>query len=152
MHIKLFLKEISISIYVFYVSNSSFGKALIAYMIVNCPINCVTVVAILNGVPNSFLALFISTTYVLHQFLCFIIIHILVVGLNGKLYKPVKRIIHLSLFDRKLAKFSRTKMKIHNYIMAFNTKKKYGITYGSIGLISMSSFAKVNCLLYTLKF
>ena len=101
-------------------------------------------VAILNGAPNSLISLLVCSVYAFHQFLGIFILHILVVNTNGKLFRPVKRIIHLSLHDRKLAKFSRTKMKIHNYIMAFHTKKKYGISYASFGLITMASFVKVN--------
>ncbi|KAI2804019.1 hypothetical protein BLOT_008160 [Blomia tropicalis] len=137
-----FLKHMNETMYLFSVANSSFGKAMFAYMIVNCPINCVIVVAILNGVPNSFISLFINSIYALHQFLCIFIIHIFIVNVNGKIHRPVKRITHLSVCDQKLTKFSRIKMKIHNYIMAFHTKKKYGITYASFGLISMSSFVK----------
>ncbi|KAI2799942.1 hypothetical protein BLOT_012153 [Blomia tropicalis] len=114
-----FLKHMSDTMIIFSVANLSLGKALFTYIIVNCPINCVVIVAILNGVPNS-----------------------LVVNLNAKIHRPVKRIIHLSICDRKLANFSRTKIKIHNYIMAFNTKKKYGITYASFGLMTMFSFVK----------
>ncbi|KAI2804017.1 hypothetical protein BLOT_008158, partial [Blomia tropicalis] len=67
------------------------------------------------------------------------------VNLNAKLHCPVKRVIHLSFHDRKLANFPRMNIKIHNYIMAYNTNKKYGITYASFGLITMSSFVKLFC-------
>ncbi|KAI2804024.1 hypothetical protein BLOT_008165, partial [Blomia tropicalis] len=81
-------------------------------------------------------------TYKFNNFVGIFIIHILIANVNEKLHCPVKRIIHLSVCDRKLAKFTRMKMKIHNYILAFHTKKKYGITYMSFGLISMFSFGK----------
>ena len=139
----LFLKHTSVTLYLFSVANSSFGKAMFSYLVVNCPINCVIVVAILIGVPNSPINLIIFSIYALQQFVCIFIIHIFIVNVNEKLHSPVKRVIHLSICDRKLAKFSRTKMKICNYIMAFHTKKRYGVTYMSFGLISVSSFGKV---------
>ena len=147
-----FLKHMGETIYLFSVANLSMGKALFAYIIVNCPINCVIVVAILKDTPNSLIASLISSAYALHQFVCIFMIHILVVNLNAKLHCPVKRVIHLSFHDRKLANFPRMNIKIHNYIMAYNTNKKYGITYASFGLITMSSFVKVNLFLYTLIF
>ena len=147
---RLFLQHISVTMYYFSVANSSFGKAMFAFMVVNCPMNCVVVVAILNGVPKSDFSLFLISIFALQQFVGIFIIHILIANVNEKLHCPVKRTIHLSVCDRKLAKFTRIKMKIHNYILAFHTKKKYGITYMSFGLISMFSFGKVKCFLLIL--
>ncbi|KAI2811551.1 hypothetical protein BLOT_002729 [Blomia tropicalis] len=137
-----FLKLINQTMIIFHVGNYSLGKALFVYMIVNGPISCMLIAALLNNNINSNISVIFSSLYAFHQFLGIFGIHVLVVTLNANLHRPVKRMIHLFVHDRKLTKISNLKLKIHNYNVAFHTKKKYGITYASFGLITMSSFFK----------
>ena len=143
-----FLKLINQAMNTFHVGNYSLGRALFVYVIVNGPISCMFMAALLNNNINSNISFIFSSLYAFHQFLGIFGIHVLVVTLNANLHRPVKRMIHLFVYDRKLKKISNLKLKIHNYNVAFHTKKKYGITYASFGLITMQSFFKVN---YNLK-
>ncbi|KAI2799943.1 hypothetical protein BLOT_012154 [Blomia tropicalis] len=59
-------------------------------------------------------------------------------------YVALSALTFLQIFIIAIAKISRLKLKIHNYNVAFHTKKKYGITYASFGLITMSSFFKIS--------
>ena len=140
-----FLKLISETMANFRVGNYSLGMGLFAYMIVNGPISCVFMAALLNSKMNSMVSFTFNLIYAIHQLVGIFGVHVLIVTLNANLHRPVKRTIHLSIHDRKLAKMSRLKLKIHNYNAAFHTKKKYGISYASFGLITMSSFLKVSC-------
>ena len=139
-----FLKLINQSMQIFHVGNYSLGMTLFVYVIVNGPISCLLMAALLNNNTKFNISFTFVLLYAFHQLLGIFGIHVLVVTLNKNLHRPVKRMIHLSIHDRKLTKISRLKMKIHNYNVAFHTKKKYGITYASFGLITMSSFFKVS--------
>lgn len=35
-------------------------------------------------------------------------------------------------------------LRLHNYIVKFHTKRRYGITYSTYGLISVKTFVKVS--------
>ncbi|KAI2804968.1 hypothetical protein BLOT_003957 [Blomia tropicalis] len=137
-----FLTLISETIANFRVGNYSLGRALFAFMIVNGPISCMLMAALLNNNFDSMVFFTFNLIYAIQQLPCLFGVHVLIVTLNANLHRPVKRMIHLSIHDRKLVKMSRLKLKIHNYNVAFHTKKKYGISYASFGLITMSSFLK----------
>ncbi|KAI2797979.1 hypothetical protein BLOT_013890 [Blomia tropicalis] len=111
-------------------------------MVINSPISCVLLIVLLNNQNISIIAKFFILPFVFHQVNCIFGIHVFVADANSKIHSPVKRMIHLYINDRKFTNLNELKFKVHNYIMAFHTKKKYGITYGWIGLITMSSFVK----------
>lgn len=119
------------------------GDSVFVYSVINFPLNCVFVIAIMSGVIETMYVFFIAV-FALSQITCIFFIHLLIVSMNKSIHKPIKRVIHQSIYDRRLWKFSILKLKIHNYIVAFNTNKKYGYTYGSFGLVSMLSFSKVS--------
>ncbi|KAI2799945.1 hypothetical protein BLOT_012156 [Blomia tropicalis] len=137
-----FLKLISETIANFRVGNYSLGRALFAFMVVNGPISCMLMASLLNNNFDSMVFFTFNLIFAIQQLPCLFGVHVLIVTLNANLHRPVKRMIHLSIHDRKLAKMSTLKLKIHNYNAAFHTKKKYGISYASFGLITMSSFLK----------
>ena len=141
-----FIQHMSESLQYISVANSTYGRGLFFYLVTNCPLSCIFVVVMFDDTLNSMIS-FLILLYVLNQFIGLFGIHILVVTLNANIHKTSKRMIHLSIHDRKFFKFSRMKLKVHNYNVAFHTSKKYGITYSSFGLISFSSFAKVSIVI-----
>ena len=139
---KLFIHSFIYELRLMAIWNTSFSNALLVFLIINSPLNGSFVVIILKSGINSTVSILLLM-FVIQQFICIFGIHILVASLNEIIHQPVKRMIYLFIHDRKIEKKIRLKLIIHNYICAFHTKKRYGVTYGSFGLISMFSFAKV---------
>ena len=121
---KSFLKHIIHIMQLFPIGNYTFGKAFFVYMVINCPINCVLIIILLNNQIDSIITIFFILMFVLHQLNCIFGFHIFVANANSKIHSPIKRMIYLYFHDRKFSSFTRLKLKVHNYIMAFHTKKK----------------------------
>lgn len=129
--------------------NCLFSRALSAYLLVNCPLNCVLMAVLLFlPRPPSTEVKFFTIVFMIQQWVCTVAIHLQEAALNERLHRPSRRMLYLVAEDRLLLlnreNNLQLKVKIANYIAAFHVKQKYGITYFTGSLITMMSFAEVN--------
>lgn len=139
-----------------------FGKALVTLLIINCPGNALLTVTLISHTYFSLKPLDIEVQLsivmtMLMQFISFIVVHLLVASLNGRLkglaksyvsvmYNPIDKGTTKAVYD----KFTfATKAVIRNdlFYASYYNKKSYGFTYLDFGHVSMFTFVKY-CLLY----
>ena len=126
------------------VINGKFSTILFLYLLSSVPSNLVNVGSlILVNVQNRQLLPFFGQ--LAQQFLHIILFHLICSSLTTKIHQNSKRLIHFKT-NYKFKSF-HSEWKLMLYIEKFHTKKRYGLSYHNLGLISMHSFLKVSLLL-----
>ena len=126
--------------------NKFYGYLLVYYIIFIVPMNNFVVIGLFEGEFN------LLTGYFHFCVSCFAYLGIVVFHLVAAMYskhihkcvRPLLRLHHL--FREKKFQFKH-KLRLVLYIEKFNVVKRYGIKYGSYGLMSTASIFKVHFLL-----
>ena len=119
--------------------NPIYGEVFIVYLATNLPISALFVIDIILGVGGLFFRV-IVTFMIISQILDIFLIHFLIANRNSQLNFHSKQIQSLPFhynFNPNI------KFRLNLFIQTFHTKKKYGITYGRFGLITLFAFSKV---------
>ena len=123
---------------------------LLIYIIFTLPTNVLMILLIILGkiplIPFIFML-----SMLIPQMMCIFGFHLASVMYSNKIHYCGKRLLCLSFVKRRLAigvvEWSnqiKAKIRVAFYIEKFHTSRKFGITYGSFGLISFSAFVKVS--------
>lgn len=121
--------------------NAVYGRALYATLLVGVPANAVLIqvlaiyqldlpIRLILTLAGSFAVIFIFG------------VHLKAAVVIKKIHQPAKRLIKLDIFwgaDHRRSKL-KIKLKLQRYIEQFHTVKKFTVTYGSYGSITVQSF------------
>ena len=123
-------------------SNKVYGMALVVYLLINCPINAYLLMTTLIGhIPR--IQLLAITPFFLQQTICIFIFHFIATIYTKKLHRPVKNIIHIYIHCLNPNEILMFRLRLSHYIETFHTKKRYGVTYGNYGLVTLAGITKV---------
>ena len=120
-------------------SNEYFGKVFLVFMAFNFPINCYLIIQLFSSFSITmkiiiFLLCWMQTTVIFA-------LHFIMAKLNSRL--RIKKFVSSYLSNRIFFNI-RANLRISLFIQAFYTKKRYGFTYGALGIVSLFSFTKVS--------
>lgn len=122
--------------------NKVYGSALVAFLIVNCPINAYLSMSALTGkIPH--IHLLLVGPFLLQQVICLFAFHFVVAFYSKRLHQPVKNVIHAYIHYLKQKKILLFRFRLAHYIEAFHNKNRYGMTYGNYGLVTFGGITKV---------
>lgn len=148
-----------------FLSNAVCGQVLLLMVALFTPINAYMLMTLLLGrIQLPVLYPFIGAVFI-GQFTVLFCFHYGTTWYGRKIHSHAKRLLHLSVnsrrgeddkaFSSKLHSF-HAKLKVHNYIEKFLTKKLYGIEYGGprrgLCTVSMNSLAKVDNFLFLINY
>lgn len=143
----LWYRRVYIKTLLYILANNKFIKNLFfLLLIVNFPVNCYLLVRVKNSadfiVASSIIFIFIE------QVIAIFGVHWFIATLNSDFNKNIKFFIrefvpNSCLITRFNSANFASNLKISLFIQNYQTKKKYGFTYGSLGLISLMAFSKV---------
>ena len=124
-----------------FIGNRVFGRLTMGFLIANIPISSYFAVSsLLTGASKS---TFMLLAYPVHELFFSIGFHLYIAKFNKRLHESSKVLLSLLVAKAHRVGDFRSRLKVHFNIARLHTKRKYGITYGSIGLITMKTFAKV---------
>lgn len=110
-----------------------------AFLVVTVPATGLFIRIIIREDANPYYQIILSLICA-YEFICIFGVHFLFAKRNSQLQDISKRIM-LTSFHHRMSRMNRFKLSL--FAQTMFVEKKYGITYGNIGLISMMSFAKV---------
>lgn len=125
-----------------FIMNQTFGKIFLAFILVNCPINAYLVMVIMLGKASGFVA-FVIITFGIQQVVGIFLIHLGVAYFTKQIHHSGKLLIHLIVENQHKVGDFRTKFILGRAIHRIHTKRRYGITYGGFGLITLKTFVQV---------
>lgn len=123
--------------------NQVFGRALLVYILINCPINAYVSMTLLTGKHITFWQMVLLFPFLLQQFTCIFGMHFVAAKYADRVHQPCKRVIHIYLHNLRCRYPTRFRLKLSHYIEAFHTKQRYGLTYGNYGLVTLKALLKV---------
>ena len=140
----LFIREYIHTLRMLMNANGLYGITYSTYLMVHNPLNCLLMSALLLNDLSLYVKLFIIA-FAAHQFMANLGIHLMMAVVNNKFSKSCKTFIGTWMKQsQKMVSINiRTRIKVDCFVFAFNTKKKYGLTYYKIALISLLSYSKV---------
>lgn len=140
-----FRSQFSHTLVYFFKVNALYGRTFFAYLLAFVPINvALSVWAIQNEGTLTGQIVLISTSVSVSNLL--FVIHLLLAMCSPKLHRPRKQLLSLMAQSSLSHKFKMpkiTRFRLLHQIYVLHTKRPYGFTYGSFGLVSLSAFAKV---------
>ncbi|KAI2798204.1 hypothetical protein BLOT_013322 [Blomia tropicalis] len=139
----LFIREYIHTLRMLMNANGLYGITYSTYLMVHNPLNCLLMSALLLNDLSLYVKLFIIA-FAAHQFMANLGIHLMMAVVNNKFSKSCKAFIGTWMKQsQKMVSINiRTRIKVDCFVFAFNTKKKYGLTYYKIALISLLSYSK----------
>lgn len=153
-----------VTMYHFFKSSPLLGNILMVLLATNYPINTVLMAIILNDPFNVMTLAYLPLVSI--QFFGFVTIHLAMAKLSWQLHDPFKRFLMVCFQKfvedrqrrRRMASVRmnrnnlfhlqtiRQHIKLTLFGQSFHTSNRYGLRYGSIGVIDMQSFSKVGVL------
>lgn len=122
--------------------NRLFGHLLFSLIVFNCPQNTYLLMAVLLGQFGAF-PVFILLNYVLAQYVFIVLFHFLAGIYCKRIHKCRTQLYQLNATNEHNSLLSfRVKLGLAFYAEKFNTKRRYGISYGPFGLMSLASFVR----------
>ncbi|KAI2807235.1 hypothetical protein BLOT_009198, partial [Blomia tropicalis] len=125
--------------------NGAYSEHFIIFLITNCPVNACLIMWITIS-QLSVEGTFICTVIFIYQATVIFAVHIFLSFPSKLLHKPAS--IFNSFMVNKQGRTNidqfKTRWKLAIFIGTFHVQQRYGITYGPIGLITYSSFIKVD--------
>lgn len=120
------------------------GKQFFVFLLINIPFSCYFLGIILFTRPSPFLFLMLLA---LASGMWFVIFgnHVILASLNNRLVQPNKPLFHIATSNRRSRLPLRVTLNLALHLETFHccSDRRYGFAYGSMGIISMLSFAKV---------
>lgn len=149
-------KEIAFALVFLADVNRIYGTAIQLFLLINCPLNSLLMVALFMDVFANHLLVLVYIILAIQMTFIFVI-HFFCITVCTKFHTPAKAFIYLFVHS-KLVKFYcvRERLKLANYIEQFHTKNVFTVTYGRYGKITYQSFFKhiffyIKFLLFTYK-
>lgn len=121
--------------------NKVFGPMLFMFILGQAPLSSTILVVGLAG-RQSLSSKVLFHLLVIGQFQIIIFFHYAAAWISESVHSPYQGFISMNVRLVRVPIYWRLKWASH--IAAFHTSKRYGITYGSFGLISMFAFYKVS--------
>lgn len=118
-----------------------FGNLLFAFLLTNYMLNTSMLANIIFHPIRVWVEYFIYIPIILGQFCGFFVVHYVAADHSKQLHRPFKYFMVCSS-HRQIS--LRSKIKYAFFGQSFVTKNRYGIQYGSFGLINMKAFCKVS--------
>lgn len=116
-------------------TNRAFGHLYLACFLAHCPVNIIINIWLFNGqVTNSFFVIVFNV----HELLFLFGIHLMLSRCTMHIHQ-MRNWFHLTTLQQP---DMYTQIKVSNDIAVINSKNRFGFTYGSFGLISLSAFIK----------
>lgn len=120
--------------------NPYFGKAFLAFLSVNVPIQCFLFkVGLFDKISPFQKTILVATGF--SFFDNFLLLHLVIAKLNWQLLEMSKRMIS---FPTHYPMTRRARLELSLFLQGAYTKEMYGLTYWKFGLISMVTFGKVS--------
>ncbi|KAH9389907.1 hypothetical protein TYRP_007456 [Tyrophagus putrescentiae] len=139
------------------------GQIILLMVVLFTPMNAYMFMTLILGkIQIPVLYPFIGAVFI-GQFTVLFLFHYATTWYGTKIHSHAKRLLHLSVnsccgngskndFRSKLHSL-HAKVKVHNYVEKFLTRKRYGIAYGGptrgVNTVSMNSFAKTGTIQYS---
>ena len=122
-------------------SNSVYAKLLMVFLIINLPSAAALLInLVLNRGRLNLLSMILNLGMLGEQFLCIIVIHFHIASWITLFHSSSKPL--LSLMTKHKGNL-RTRLQLVRLVECYHTKRRYGIKYASIALVTMSSFVKL---------
>lgn len=144
-HYRFYKRHLHSVLMPFLAYNHLYGQLFLVFLIVNCPLNALIVVTFLKPDSLSFLGQIYLGVYAALQMVALFLIHLYLVGFSRHFHAPscsLWRLYGQTLGTeafRQIGNF-QVRLQIANSIEAFNSKHRYGVTYGKFGLVTLRSF------------
>ena len=132
--------------------NRKYGNQFLTLILLNVPLNTYLTLGLIDGKFTSLNSRFAFTNLVAGQYVALLFLHVLFARYSGKIHHCTKRLFHVKAAQSQVKRRNLlhlnllARIRLACYIEKFNIKRKYGLTYSTFGLISMSAFTKVNFL------
>ncbi len=158
--VALFVKKHAQTLIVVFGLNRFIGHLVLAFILFHLPQNTYFLMAIFFEQHQPITVIVLGNLLAL-QFFIIIFFHVLCTAYSARIHRPVKTVAHWAAqvqlenlvgFDRRKENEKsssavvslpfRARLKMAFFIGKFNTARRYGIHYGSCGLISFASFGK----------
>ncbi|KAH9405728.1 hypothetical protein TYRP_014022 [Tyrophagus putrescentiae] len=122
--------------------NGHMAKLFLAYLLINCPINVWMVMLLLQGHVHGMQAFFF-VCLILPQFGTIFALHYVAANFGRHFHKPARLLITIYLANLNKIGHLRARMTLSGLIQTFHCRRRYGLTYGNIALITFKTFTKV---------
>ena len=120
--------------------NEYLSQIFLVFLIVNMPINCYLNFLLMSS--NNIMVIIILIFVITEQVIVILCIHLALASLNSQFDKNILHLTMQFIQHNSFIKF-QLNLKMSLFIQAFLTRKKYGLSYSKIGIISMMAFTKV---------
>lgn len=120
------------------------GMQFLVFLLLNIPFSCYLFCIILFTRPSAFLLL-MCLALVSGQWFVIFGMHVVFASLNNRLTRPNRSLFRIASSRRRSPLSLRATLNLALHLQAFHCcrNRRYGFDYGSLGTISMLSFAKV---------
>lgn len=135
-----FRREHAITMRYFFTHYKMLGRLLVAFILANSAYNSNIIVTLLFNKQKIFMMAVGLTIFAATQISFIFWIHWLAAYYSDRIARPFKRVMHLNL---NTSMKPCVRIKLAAYIQTFFSLKKFGITYGDAGHVSLFAFAKV---------
>ena len=130
-------------------ANAIYGNLFLLYIIFSVPVNSYLLSLLLTGDRSNTgvgKAKFLFACIVIYQYWVLFGFHLIGAMYSSRIHACAKGLLGLSssMCNREGKTSLVTKIKLSIYIDTVHTKNKYGIRYGSYGLLTLASFTKVS--------
>lgn len=136
------------SLLLFFEVNRMFGPLFLSHLLGMLPLSLVFGVWLIQGETLSLTASIVLYAWELFIANFLFVLHLLFARATKRIHRPAKPLLAFAARNQFWAKHQQmpTKTQVHLacQIATLHTKKRYGFTYGSFGLVSMMAFFKVN--------
>lgn len=138
--------------FVFYMNRAT-RSIFLLFILTNLPLNTTTLASISLNLVRSVTMVVFYVWYCMFQMTIIFCVHWLGSKYASHIHQSMPRLISCSLMNLRFVKLTGRRVDLHstvkigNYIQAMHTRKRYGMTYASFGLVTMMSFAKVSPLI-----
>lgn len=122
--------------------NEIIGRFLLSTLAIHTPINAYLVMSLINKRHNSSHALFIAIN-IYYQCVLIFGLHLIAMLYSTKIHGSSKSLLQINAHLKPGTISVNLRLRLLHYISKIHTKQKYGITYGTFGLVTLVSFGKV---------
>lgn len=116
------------------------GNLLLVYLVGHMPVSG-TLLTVVAGRPMPILVKAGLMLVVLGESTVIVVFHFLSASISKQLHSPYQMVMSVNRRVGRMHPVARIKMD--NHIQAFTAKKRYGISYGGLGMVSYRTMVKV---------
>ena len=126
--------------------NPSFSNLFLAFISTNLPTSALILLMIIQKQVHGVTLLYVSS-FAGSQFSCILVMHIIFAIFSKKLHSSARLLKNITVLNQHRVGQFRIRLRLSLTVMRLSVNKKYGIQYGSIGLVTLAAFFK-SVLLY----